>query len=214
MTTRERILNLCDKFDQPELKQLLCYYDAFFTDPASCKYHHDYEGGLADHSLGVFVQLTQLTAGFNTPPEIVPALFRIAMCHDLCKVGTYQRVSKSEKVKNPDGSFATNDYGKPVWRDVIGYDKADFQSPVLGHADSSIRIATRGGVELDDLELMCIRWHMGAYGTTDSEERARMSQAIQYHPLVAIVQCADLLDSIHPMTATDLDNWFENKGAV
>ena len=24
----------------------------------------------------------------------------------------------------------------------------------------------------------------------------------------------ELLDSIHPMTATDLDNWFENKGAV
>lgn len=194
MTVKEGTLTLCDKYGQPELKAVLLG-NTFFTDPASARYHHSTVGGLAEHCAGVFIRLMVLNAG-----QDATSLFRIAMAHDLCKVGTLQKTQKNEKQKVADGTFAVDRFGKPIWIVVDGFEKAPFTLPVMGHADSSILIAERAGMTLTDLEMMCIRWHMGAYESADGENSYRMAQALEYHPLVALTQTADLMDSKLPLT--------------
>lgn len=58
----------------------------FFTDPASCKYHHSYEGGLAQHSFEVYVELKELAKEFNLPDSTI---FLIGIGHDLDKINRY-----------------------------------------------------------------------------------------------------------------------------
>jgi len=48
--------------------------------------------------------------------------------------------------------------------------------------------------------MMCIRWHMGAYESGEGENSYRMAQALEFHPLVALTQTADLMDSKLPLT--------------
>lgn len=174
---------------------------SFYRDPASTRYHRCYEGGLADHSLGVFVYLLRLCGAKRD----FCTLARVALCHDLCKVGRYVQVAKSEKVKNPDGSFMVNGYGKPVWKDVIGFEYAPARDLVLGHGDSSLFLAQRVLGSLDPAEAMAIRWHMGAYGTAPGEEMTRLSDAMAADPLVILAQAADLLDTYQGAPAADLE---------
>jgi len=135
MTAKEGILTLCDKYGQPDLRAVLLG-NTFFTYPASSIYHHSTAGGLAEHCAGVFIRLMVMNAG-----QDAASLFRIAMIHDLCKVGTFQKTQKNEKQKVADGTFAVDRFGKPIWVVVDGFEKAPFTLPVMGHADSSILIA-------------------------------------------------------------------------
>lgn len=206
MTTREMIQKLCELYHMEHTWAVLNNSLApFLSDPASCQYHHAYPGGLADHSIGVFFRLVR-TASDGIQDN--PSLFKIAIVHDFCKIGTYTQTMKSQKVKGKDGKFLLNSYGKPVWEDVEGYEKAPFPSPVMGHGDSSVLIALRHGIELTDSEIMCVRWHMGAYDTHEGEDSYRMSQAIEMVPLIGLVQAADLMDAKCPQSEIDRDNSF------
>lgn len=207
MTTKEIVKKLCMSLNQTELWWLLNEgKPTFFTDPASTHYHHANEGGLAEHSLGVFFNLVEWTRPANI--EQVAKLFRIALIHDICKAGTYQATMKPQKVKDKDGNFMVGYNGKPVWENVKGFEKKPFESPVMGHADASIVAALRAEIDLTDEEIMCIRWHMGAYETQDSEGRIRMGDAIRLCPLVAITQTADLIDAYHPMNSVQFEICF------
>lgn len=211
MTAKEIVKSLCDGMDEKKVWWLLNEVKpTFFTDPASTHYHHANEGGLVEHSLGVFFNLVEWTQPNNL--DNLRKLFRIAILHDVCKAGTYQVAMKSQKIKGADGNYLIGYNGKPVWEDVKGFEKKPFESPVMGHADASIVAALRAGIDLTDEEIMCIRWHMGAYETTDSEGRARMGDAIRLCPLVAVVQSADLIDAYKPMELPEIQACF--KGLV
>ncbi len=195
MNTQEAILTLCDLFGQAPLKALLLS-NSFFTDPGALKCHHDYVGGLADHSFGVFCRVRAFASDQYSPKT----LFRIAMCHDLGKTGTYTKAIKNQKRVGPDGFAVVNEYGKFIWDEVEVFEHAPPAAPVLGHADASIIRALRAGVDLNDEELMAIRWHMGAYVNHTGEDHLRMNRAIQVCPLVALFQVADVLDANIPQT--------------
>ena len=70
------------------------------------------------------------------------------MFHDLCKVDDYK-------------------YKEPLWGDSIeawGYNNA----PLLtGHGEKSVIMLQQLGIRLTEEEMLCIRWHMGAF---DKEE--------------------------------------------
>ena len=53
---REEIFSLLEKVEKVSVKKLLKYLDSsgFFYRPSSGKRHHNFPGGLAEHSLGVF----------------------------------------------------------------------------------------------------------------------------------------------------------------
>jgi len=109
----------------------------FFDAPASTKYHGNYPGGLFDHSLLVTESLVMLTRKLGLKWEHKRSPYIVGMLHDLCKCDQYDR--------KPDGSF---EYRKNLI--------------LTGHGDKSVIIAQKC-IDLTGEEMLCIRWHMGAY---------------------------------------------------
>lgn len=166
---------------------------SFYQDPASIRYHRCYAGGLADHSLGVFLNLRSLLLGNPSIEASDAKIARIALCHDLCKIGRYRESTKNVK----------DDRG--VWQKVPCFDYAPARDLVLGHGDSSLFLAMRAlGLVAPDVA-MAIRFHMGAYDAAPGEGMARLSDAMTLSPLVILVQAADLMDTYQGETAEQLE---------
>lgn len=53
---KERIINLLNSTERKGIDRVIKYMDEtdFFVAPASTKYHGNYDGGLAEHSLNVY----------------------------------------------------------------------------------------------------------------------------------------------------------------
>lgn len=139
----------------------------FFDAPASTKYHGNYAGGLYDHSMMVTQALVHLTKRLGLQWERPQSPYLVGMLHDLCKCDQY--------VQREDGSF-------------------EFQKnrPLTGHGDKSVIIAQQC-LTLTEEEVLCIRWHMGAYD--DKEMWNNLGAAIERHPNVLFTHTADMMAS-------------------
>ena len=139
----------------------------FFDAPASTKYHGNYKGGLFDHSLEVTNALLELTKRLNLHWERQESPYIVGMLHDLCKCDQYREL--------PDGGF-------------------DYQSnlPLTGHGDKSVIIAQQI-MDLTEEEILCIRWHMGAYD--DKSVWNNLGAAIEQYPNVLYTHTADMVAS-------------------
>lgn len=140
----------------------------FFDVPASIKYHGAYEGGLFDHSFAVTKSLVKLTENLGLEWERPESPYIVGMFHDLCKCDNY--------VKNDDAKYKYNP-------GII----------IPGHGDKSVIIAQRY-LELTDEEIVCIRWHMGAY-ETDTKMWDYYGRAIEQYPNVLYTHTADMIAS-------------------
>lgn len=148
---------------------LICKLDDmyYFEAPASTKHHGGYEGGLFDHSYQVAQCLLSLTEllGLEWQHELSPV--RIGLFHDLCKCDSY--------VKNEDGTYSYSD-----------------KLLLNGHGDKSVIIAQMILKEpLTVEEIMCIRWHMGAFD--DKSNWRCYTQAIKEWPNVLWTHTADMM---------------------
>lgn len=146
----------------------------FYKTPASThNYSGDsnriFEGGLMDHSMEVTNILLEYTKlGLcKWDREISPYL--IGMFHDLCKAYIYQ--------KNNAG----------VWE----HRKDD--ALLTGHGDLSIILLGLENIELTEQEMLCIRWHMGAY--EGEKIWSAFGNAIAKYPEVLYVHTADMVAS-------------------
>ena len=74
---------------------------SFFSDPASSKYHLARVGGLALHSLLVLDSLIRLQDSLKLHKRVVgidlQSMVRVAILHDVCKIGTYKVESRNRK---------------------------------------------------------------------------------------------------------------------
>ncbi len=153
--TKKTIISLLMSTGRDGIAKLINWLDVngFFISPASTKFHGSYAGGLADHSLGVFnlllsgyVSTTNLAAvdrPGQKPYQITDANIIIAaLLHDICKVGAYL------------GTEAPYKWNK---------------EHAKGHAILSIDII-KGFIDLDPIEEMIIRYHMGIYGLKEYYE--------------------------------------------
>lgn len=141
----------------------------FFTAPASTIYHGNYEGGLFDHSLEVAKQLINLTEklGLTWIDENSP--FIVGMFHDLCKCNDYVWDIETEAyIYNPENIFPD-------------------------HGTESI-IRAQQIIKLNDEEITCIRWHMGAY-EKDTRMWKYYNRAIEKYPNVLYTHTADMIAS-------------------
>lgn len=170
MTEKERY-KLCmgtkvGKIIPYDFKMYLIHH-GFFNAPASTKYHGAYEGGLFDHSFAVMNFLVDLSANNNLKWQRAESPFIIGLFHDLCKIDQYRR-TKDDTAQweyNPD-------------------------TLIKGHGDKSI-ILLSGFITLTDEEIMCIRYHMGAF--TEKEEWKDYTNAIHLYPNVLWTHHADML---------------------
>ena len=125
----------------------------FFTAPASTKYHGNYEGGLFDHCLEVTESLVNFTEKMGIEWEHPRSPYIVGMFHDLCKLDSYEKVIDVEGVHmmgldTPKGEESHWEY------------RSDSLFP--GHGDKSI-MKLASWLQLTEEEILCIRYHMGAY---------------------------------------------------
>lgn len=139
---------------------------SFYKMPASTKYHNNFEGGLLEHSTNVWYNLEKLTADLGLEWQDPSSPFIIAMLHDACKIDAY---------------FLNRDYG--VWERNPGHP--------AGHGDLSIKVISQLGIDLTEEEMVCIRWHMGAFD--DKEHWSDFTDAMHLYPNVFWTHVADMM---------------------
>lgn len=151
----------------------------FFTAPASTKYHGNYEGGLLEHSYMVTKFLLTLTQDNHLIWRKARSPFIVGMFHDLCKIDQYRHPASDLVVNGmllPDPS------------------KWEYNPDTLlkGHGDKSVMLLSQF-YTLTDEEIMCIRYHMGAF--TDKDEWNDYTRAVSQYPNVLWTHQADMLAS-------------------
>ena len=133
--------------------------------PASTKYHGACEGGLYQHSAAVTEELLNLTEKLGLKWQRDESPYIIGMFHDLCKIDVYD-LKTIGYVHNED---------------VL----------LKGHGDKSVMLLSQF-MTLTEEEIMCIRYHMGAYETDDWKQ---FDLAIKKYPNVLFTHTADMLVS-------------------
>jgi len=141
----------------------------FFEAPASVSHHGNRTGGLFDHSFCVTRCLLDLTARLELKWERERSPYVVGMLHDLCKCDNYRM---PDGVKDPE-----------AWE----YNNA---SILPGHGEKSVIMAFEI-LNLTKEEIICIRWHMGAFD--DKENWNRYGQAITQFPNVLYTHTADMM---------------------
>lgn len=137
----------------------------FFQAPASKEHHLAYDGGLADHSVNVCMELVRLTEDNGLIWKNKRSPYIVGLCHDLCKVDAYKRVGDT---------YIKND-----------------EKLLNGHGEKSVILASRI-FELTEEEECCIRYHMGAYYQKDWEG---FDASIRKYPTTLWTHVADMIAS-------------------
>lgn len=81
-----------------------------------------------------------------------------------------------------------------MWEEVQEYE-VDYSGLPIGHGEKSVVMLLRMGLDLEDEEILAIRWHMGAWDVDrhSVEEEKSYREAQRQSPLVALVHSADTL---------------------
>lgn len=161
----------------------------YYTAPSSTKYHSNYDGGLLDHSLLVLATAMKIRRTLiDLDPTLVDRLpvdsiIITTLLHDICKCGFYVKIDKWKK-------DASNN-----WVPYPGYDVND-RFPI-GHGEKSVIMLQKLGLDLTAEEMLAIRWHMGSWdGSMMGDGKNAFLRAIDFSPIVAIVQNADNMSSL------------------
>lgn len=158
----------------------------FFTAPASAGHHLNTEGGLVRHSLNTCRAALAIWESMKAlEPSLENEVKRdsiviATLLHDVCKSDIYKRTVKKRK----------NALGQ--WEDCEGY-KVSYKSFPMGHGEKSLVLLLCTSLQLDDDEMLAIRWHMGAWGINQNsfEDIRSFDTAQKLYPLVCIIQAAD-----------------------
>lgn len=148
-TEREGIINLIDYMKE----------NGFFTAPCSGQYHLCKEGGLAEHSLNVFVLLYDLcynTSNIQDASILPDSIVIVSLLHDLGKIGQF---GKPNYVPNMITDRKT--------KELVQSEKKPYETNKellsVPHEIRSIQIASQF-IELTEEENFAILHHNGLYG--------------------------------------------------
>lgn len=175
---REEIIRLLRSTNREGIEGLIEFLDKtdFYKAPASTRYHGNFEGGLAQHSLKVYeifkekVKNSAIEIGVGEDTLIIAAIL-----HDICKVNYYKvdyRNAKNEKGEWEKVPYYTVD-------DTIPY----------GHGEKSVMMISEY-IKLTAEEKYAIRWHMGF--TEPKEVYNTIGQAFKKYPIALLLFEADL----------------------
>lgn len=145
--------------------------EGFYSAPASTKFHGNYAGGLFDHSFSVMNFLVELSANNNLKWQRAESPFIVGMFHDLCKIDSYVPVMD-------DGKVVEWDYNSDTF--------------FKGHGDKSIMLLSQH-MKLTEEEVMCIRYHMGAF--VEKDEWNYYTKAVHKYQNVLWTHHADMIAS-------------------
>lgn len=187
---RRRICDILRSTGIENIESIITYLEEikFFDAPASARNHFNFPGGLALHSLNVYDAAMKLREGIiamrpDTADALAPESIAVAaLLHDVCKADIYRRTHRKQK----------NEIG--MWEDVEGYE-VDYSDFPTGHGEKSVMMLLRAGLDLEDDELLAIRWHMGPWDLpAQSIEMDKSYRAAQRKsPLVPLIHAADTI---------------------
>lgn len=195
---REEIISLFEKVSKVDVTKLLRYLDSsgFYYRPSSPNRHHNFPGGLAEHSLGVFriveewnkmtpderrnselykfilsdklVNCDIFTETMN-PDEMVIA----SICHDLCKAKHYYF----------DGRRIDKHHSDPL--------------PKPDHSPLSVERLKKNGISTSNCSelLLAVRAHMRLFSNPYNKEEIEFQQEGKKSMLAIAVWAADKLDA-------------------
>lgn len=195
-----------EKVHRDGAEDLLAYLEksTFFQDPCSTKFHLAEDGGLCRHSLNVYYRLVSLIQhekppGCDLTPEEEGSAAIVALTHDLCKIGCYQKTSRNQKSYDPEVVAAAQSWqvkhdqqGDFIWVSTPGYTFSDPR--ILGtHGDTSLVMVLHFIHDLSLDEKRAIRFHMGQ--ASDSNESRQASAAFEQSKLALLLHLSDMLAS-------------------
>lgn len=169
-TKKKLMLGVYPGIDETFLNWLI--ENGYFTAPASTKYHGAHEGGLFDHSFAVTAELVKLTEVNNLKWDDIRSPVVVGLFHDICKMDQYKH--PVEDMENTNQWIFSDD------------------TLLKGHGDKSVMILA-SHIQLTEEEVMCIRYHMGAF--TDKSEWNDYTRAIHKYQNVLWTHHADMLAS-------------------
>lgn len=181
ITEFERIAkenNLASAFEKPEhliFFQEWLIENGYFDVPASLSHHGKNTGDLFRHSLKVAEILAGYTEklGLKWKRDCSPWL--VGLFHDLCKTDDYAvNPQYLEGFMPKEEKWLRND-----------------ERLLTEHGAKSVMLLTRF-MRLSEEEILCIRYHMGAYET---DEWAQFDLAIRKYPNVLYTHTADMAAS-------------------
>lgn len=145
---KSKIIELLSSTQRKGIDKVIKYLEDsdFFEAPASTRYHGNYKGGLAEHSLNVYEIFKRKNEiyDFGLSDDTVKIT---ALLHDICKTNFYTVSSRNMK---KDGKWIQ-----------VPYYAVDDQVP-FGHGEKSV-ILLQQFIRLSKEEVIMIRWHMGGY---------------------------------------------------
>lgn len=161
--------------------------NGFFTAPASTKYHGAFEGGLFEHSRNVTQILVTLTADNGLAWQRPESPYIIGMFHDLCKIDLY---------RHPEFSIVLHTMNANGHEEIREADTSKWEhnpnTLLKGHGDKSVMLLSQY-LQLTLEEILCIRYHMGAF--VDRDEWADYTRAIHRFDTVLWTHHADMIAS-------------------
>lgn len=144
--------------------------EVFYEAPASVKYHNNFRGGLAKHSMEVYQQSIKLYEQLDAEGISVSfdkdSIILCSLLHDVCKMDEYKM----------DGSMPQH---TSKWKK---------NGP---HGTKSFRRLKRWHLELTDEESKAIIWHMGAHAKDAMEEYSTTYDDVASSKLVELIHNAD-----------------------
>lgn len=173
---KEEIIELLNSTGRKGIDRVIKYLEEtdFFVAPASTKYHGNYEGGLAEHSLNVHYLLKEKNERFNLGLGSDSVIIA-AILHDFCKINFY----------NKQTCWRKNDSNR--WESYEGY-KVQDDFPI-GHGEKSV-IMLQCFIALKKEEIIMIRWHMGS--SEPKEMQMNIGNAFNLVPAAAALHTADM----------------------
>lgn len=192
---KKEIISLLQSTQREGIECIISFLENsdFFSAPASSKYHNNFDGGLADHSLKVYKTFKKLNEIFNKGKNTIKedSIIITALLHDLCKVNYYE-IGKKNICKGKDAN------GYKIWEAQDVWDVKDKLG--LGHGEKSIILILENGIKLTDFEKYTIRWHMNL--PESYEDRMAYNAAKEQCPNMILLHIADLISSsLYEVTA-------------
>jgi hypothetical protein len=185
MAVKEKILNILHSIDREGMDKLIDWLENdsdFYTCPSSAKYHSNFEGGNAEHSLNVCELFKEKCERYNINIPI-NSIYICGIFHDLCKVNFYFKEIGSVK-KN--GKWTEEE----IW-------KINDKFPIL-HGYKSV-IMLQNFIRLSEFEILAISHHMGL--PEDYVSRMAYNNAVEKYPAIVLLHSADL-ESSHILEKT------------
>lgn len=147
----------------------------FFTAPASTRFHLAKEGGLAEHSLGVYRVMREK---YFQPGDSEESFAICGLLHDVCKAEFYTVSYRNQKNQE------TGQWEK------VPYYTVDDRFP-YGHGEKSVFLIERF-IRLKPAEAVAIRWHMGGFDDAVKGGSFAMGGAFERYPLAVKLHLADM----------------------